>query len=336
MNGVYEMNYKELNNAFRAINSWYSKKTKVLNIKTRPYNTSFVFSNIINKVLSDGGNVLYIWCNTENNNFYIDKQKFYNTMFQENDNNNFSGNIEFGTIDEIRKIKNEYDLVIIDDITRFSKATVEIIRDAVEEIYWRAMKIIIYTCEIVFPIGQKLDLVYLADTISMIEPRIINTRIRLEEDIPLTLYDYLKWFKETKKRVIIVVPSEEKLNKVYNHYYHALKIERIRVVRFVRGQNFQFIKEIIDGYSDCLFIITNYIGEYVNCIEDLNIVVLFADDIFYSYKKFLYLAGALNIKNDILPEVLFVSKDVSDDMDMAKFMIRGFNKMLWEKKLIRH
>lgn len=336
MNGVYEMNYKELNNAFKAINSWYSKKTKVLNIKTRPYNTSFVFSNIINKILSDGGKILYIWCNTEVNNFYIDKQKFYSTMFQGKDYFDFSGNIHFGTVDEIGKIKEEYDLVIIDDVTKFSKVTIEDIRDAVEEIYWRAMKIIVYTCEIAFPIGQKLDLVYLPDATSMIEPRIINTRIRLEEDIPLTLYQYLKWFKETKKRVIIVVPSEEKMNKVYNHYYHTLKIDEIRVVRYIRGQNFQFIKDIIEGYSDCLFIITNYIGEYVNDIEDLNIIVLFADDMFYSYKKFLYLSGALNIKNDILPEVLFVSKEISNDMDMAKFMIRMFNKMLWEKKLIRH
>lgn len=336
MNGVYEMNYKELNNAFKAINSWYSKKTKVLNIKTRPYNTSFVFSNIINKILSDGGKILYIWCNTEVNNFYIDKQKFYSTMFQGKDYFDFSGNIHFGTVDEIGKIKEEYDLVIIDDVTKFSKVTIEDIRDAVEEIYWRAMKIIVYTCEIAFPIGQKLDLVYLPDAISMIEPRIINTRIRLEEDIPLTLYQYLKWFKETKKRVIIVVPSEEKMNKVYNHYYHTLKIDEIRVVRYIRGQNFQFIKDIIEGYSDCLFIITNYIGEYVNDIEDLNIIVLFADDMFYSYKKFLYLSGALNINNDILPEVLFVSKEISNDMDMAKFMIRMFNKMLWEKKLIRH
>lgn len=330
------MNYRELNNAFKAINSWYSKKTKVLNIKTRPYNTSFVFSNIINKILNDGGKILYIWCNTEINNFYIHKQKFYNTMFQESEEKNFNKNIDFATIDEIEKIKDEYDLVIVDDITKFSKVAVEAIRDAVEEIYWRAMKIIIYTCEVVFPIGDKLDLVYLIDANSMIEPRIINTRIRLDEDIPLILYEYLKWFKETKQRVLVVVPSEQKLNKVYNHYYHALKLEDIRVIRYIRGQSFEFIRDIINGYSDSLCIVTNYIGSYIKDIEDLNIVVLFAEDILYSYKKFLYLCGALNVKMNVLPEVIFVSKEISNEMDMAKFMIRGFNKMLWEKKLIRH
>ena len=29
------MNYKELSNAFKKINKWYGKRTKVLNIKTR-------------------------------------------------------------------------------------------------------------------------------------------------------------------------------------------------------------------------------------------------------------------------------------------------------------
>lgn len=336
MDGVYAMKYKELNNAFKLINNWYSKKTKVLNIKTRPYNTSFVFSNIINRVLNEGGRVLYIWCNTEVKDSYINKRKFYDDMFQGNENLEVNKNIDFFIIDEVTKIKSEYDLVIIDDVTKFSKATVELIRDAVEEIYWKSLKIIIYTCQIVFPIGQKYELAYLKDSTLMIEPRFINTRIRLDEDIPLTLYDYFKWFKETRKKVIIVVPSEEKLNKVYNNYYNTLKKDEIRVVRYIKGQNFQFVKEIIDGYSDSLFIITNYVGAYIQEVQDLNVVVLFADDIYYSYKKLLYLSGAININGDILPEVILVSKEVSSDMDNAKSMIRGFNKILWEKKLVRH
>lgn len=330
------MNYKELTNAFKVINNWYSKKTKVLNIKTRPYNTSYVFSNVISKVLNDDGRVLYIWCSTEINDFYILKQKFYSIMFQGDRKYEFNKNIEFVRVDEVEKIKDEYDLVIIDDITKFSSATVENIRDVVDKIYWKASKIIIYTCEIVLPIGEKFELVYLSDTTSMIEPRILNTRIRLDEDIPLTLYEYFKWFKETKKRVVIVVPSEEKLNKIFNFYYHTLKKEEIRVIRYVKGQSFQYVQEILDGFSDSLFILTNYIGSYIKEIEDLNVIVLFADDIYYSYKKLLYLSGTLNIKKTVLSEIIFVSREVSNDMDIAKFMIREFNKMLWEKKLVRH
>ena len=33
------MNYKELSNAFKKINKWYLKRTKVLTLKTIPFNT---------------------------------------------------------------------------------------------------------------------------------------------------------------------------------------------------------------------------------------------------------------------------------------------------------
>ena len=41
------MNYKELSNVFKKISKWDSKKTKVLSIKTRPFNTIAVFSTKI-------------------------------------------------------------------------------------------------------------------------------------------------------------------------------------------------------------------------------------------------------------------------------------------------
>ena len=56
------MNYKELSNAFKKINKWYSKRTKVLTVKTRPFNTMEVFSNIINKVLHENSKILYVFC----------------------------------------------------------------------------------------------------------------------------------------------------------------------------------------------------------------------------------------------------------------------------------
>ena len=60
------MNYKELSNAFKKINKWYSKRTKVLTLKTRPFNTIDIFSNIINKIVQENGKVLYVFCSEEN------------------------------------------------------------------------------------------------------------------------------------------------------------------------------------------------------------------------------------------------------------------------------
>ena len=55
------MNYRELNNTFKEINAWYKKKTKVLNIKSRPFNTAFIFYDILNKIINENGNVLYVF-----------------------------------------------------------------------------------------------------------------------------------------------------------------------------------------------------------------------------------------------------------------------------------
>ena len=59
------------------------------------------------------------------------------------------------------------------------------------------------------------------------------------------------------------------------------------------------------------------------------------DDASYTYKRIVYLCGCIDVKSDILPEVLLVSRDTSMDMDKSREIIREFNKRLWEKKLLR-
>ena len=247
------------------------------------------------------------------------------------------GNIEEGitfiSIDEIEDIGDEYSLIIFDDITMFSKSTIKDMRDAVEKVYWKVNKIIIYSCERVFPIGEKMDLVYLLNPVPMIEPRFLNTRIKLEDNIPLAVYEYVKWFSYNNKNVIIMVPDKEKLNKVYYTYKDNLKENNTRVIKYEKGDDFNNIEDIIK--SEPVFIVTNSMGDYINRIEDVNILVLFGDDASYSYKRIVYLCGCIDVKSDILPEVLLVSRDTSMDMDKSREIIREFNKRLWEKKLLR-
>lgn len=324
------MNYKELSNAFKKISKWYSKRTKVLTLKTRPFNTIDIFSNIINKVLQENGKVLYVFCSEEKE--FIKDRINYISEFIDNDLiKKIKNNLNFITISNVKNVSENYDLAIVDDITLFSKISNEYIRESIEAIYWKTNKIIIYSSEYIFPIGEKLDLPYMISEEPMIEPRIMSTRIRLEENIPLSLFEYFKWFKENKRIVLVVVPSKEKLNKVYNHYYQVLRELDIRVIRYTKNQNFNFLKEIIDGYSDSLFIVTNNYGQYINNIENLNIILLFADDIYYSYKKIVYMCASINKIKEIQSEFIMVSKDISEDMDNAKSIAREFNRRLWEK-----
>lgn len=329
------MDYKELNSCFKKINSWYNKKTKVLTIKTRPFNTTYIFSEIINKVLNDGGRVLYVWCTNEINYTPKDDKEYCNSLYKEKSKSQFKGSIEFVTINEIVEFNREYDLVIYDDISIFSSVDIIALREAVEELYWRSRKILIYTCEKTFPIGEKYELVYLKLNIPIIEPRFITTRIRLEEDIPLALYEYFKWFKDNNKNVLIIVPNDEKLDKVYSHYYHTLKREDIRLIKYHKGEKINFVEKIITESEDGVFILTNNMGTYINEIDHLSIVVLFADDINYSYKKLLYLCGTIKFDKKCIPEMLLVSKEITSNMEKVKSITRGFNQKLWDKKLLK-
>lgn len=328
------MNYKELNNAYKRINTWYGKKTKVLSIKTRPYNSYIIFSNVIDKILSSNGKILYIWCNSEVNN--TKKQAEYiDVLFTQQERKVYANQIKFISVKQIKDTVDEYDLVIFDDITMFSQISSDKLREAVEEVYWRSKKIIIYSCEKVFPIGERLELVYLLNNKPMIEPRYITTRIKLEEDIPMALFEYYRWFKLNKRKVLVIVPSEDKLNKLYNNYYKLLKEEDIRVIKFHRDQNLNCIREILEENNDSIFIITNNIGQYISEIDDVNVVILFSDDDTYYYKKLIYTCGALNTNSKIVPEMILASREISSDMDKAKNMTRGFNKKLWERRLQR-
>lgn len=329
------MNYKELSNAFKKINNWYGKKTKVLNIKTRPFNSIEIFSNIINKVLYENKKILYIFCSEEKDYIKVRINDIYKFLDNTIISKQLESNIHFVNIGDIEGVDKFYDLVIVDDISLFSKISNEYIRESIENVYWKSNKIIIYSSEYIFPIGEKIELNYILSYDPMVEPRLISTRIRLEENIPISLFEYFKWFKESKKIVLVLVPSEEKLNKVYNHYYEVLRDLDIRVVRYTKNQDFKFIKDIIDGYSNSLFIVTNNCGQYMNNILNVNIIILFADDIYYSYKKIVYMCASLNNSREIKSELIMVSREVSQDMDYAKNITREFNKKLWEKQYLK-
>lgn len=329
------MNYNELNKSLNKINKWYNKRTKVLSIKTRPFNTFEIFTNIINKVIGNGGKVLYVLCSNVNENVYNKQIDIERSILKNNVDKTLKNNLEFANINGLSTKCTSYDLVIFDDISLFSNVANESIREMIEELYWKCNKMIIYTSEFIFPIGEKIEIIYLLSQKPMVEPRLLLTRIRLEEDIPLALFEYFKWFKDNKKNVLIVVPSQDKLDRVYNHYCRTLKSFGIQVVKYNRNQDFRNLSNRMKEYSEGVFIIANNIGDYINKINDLNIVMLFADDFYFNYKRIVYICGAIKNNSNTTSEVLIVTKEVSEDIDNAKSIIRGYNQGLWENGYLK-
>lgn len=331
-------NYKEFNSCCTKINQWYRKESKILTITTSPYNTNLIYSSIISEVIRKKGKVIYIWGNEEEDRELINniKLKISSIKYAFLKSGQEDLDITFTSFENIINIRGYYDLCIIDDISAFSLMNKENIVELLEGIYLYNKRIIIYSIEKVVLMGSLIELASVVNNVPFVEPRIINTRINLSEDIPYALYDYLKWFRDNKRRVVIYVPTVEKVNKVYDYYNGVVKLENTKIISFKIGESTKKIDKITNIKDRSVFIITNYYGQYLNKINNLDIVILFSDNRFYSYKKILYLCAEVGKDNERSGEVLMVSKYISVDMENAKKISRDFNKKIWEKGFLSY
>lgn len=331
---------REFNNFTSRINKWYNKQSKILTIITNPYNSTLIFIDLIERILKENKKILYIWGGDEPNKDIVEilKERNLNFTYSYIEEKEGKEDLTFLNFTSTSKIKKNYDLCIFDDISIYSKISKEDLRKCVEDLYLYGNRMIIFSIEKVVNMGKSIFLSDLKRSKPFVEPRIITTRVKLDEDIPYTLYDYLMWFKSNNRKVIIFVPTEEKINKLYNYYKEELKIKDVRIIKFLKGDNLKEIELIYKLKNKSVFVITNNIRSYAKETNDIDIVALFSDDIFYSYKRIIYFCSDVgkNTKDDKMGEVILVAKEISKDMDLAKDMTRGYNKEIWEKGLLNY
>ncbi|MBE6090432.1 MAG: hypothetical protein E7206_20835 [Clostridium beijerinckii] len=336
MRNLCKVTLEDLKYAFDKIDYWYKKNIKFLTVITVPFNTSCVFSKIISKVSQNNGRVLYVWGKEGENKELVNiTREMYSDITHSYIVREISNTkLTFIHYNNLMKIKQNYDLVIFDDITYFSNLSNVNIREMLEMCSNIGERVLLYSIEKTTLVGEKFELAAYNYKKPFVEPRVLTTRIDLNSDIPFSLYDYLKWFRENSHKVAIYVPNKEKLDIVYDYFCNKLKLSNVKVIK-VSGNDDIKKSEKVSKYKDkAIFIITNKIEELLEyCYMD-DAVVLFADNERYTYKKLLYICGQIRNVNLKLPEVLLVSNDISEDIEKAKNMSRDFNKKVWEKRLI--
>lgn len=335
MGNVCKVAQEDLKYACDKIDYWYKKNIKFLTIITVPFNTSCVFSNIISKITQSNGKVLYVWGKSAENRELVNKIREVNSKINHSyiEKGTSITNLTFVHHNNLVEIDEQYDLVIFDDITYFSNLNSANIRDMLEICANLGERVLLYSIEKMALIGEKFELAAYNYKKPFVEPRILTTRIDLNSDIPFTLYDYLKWFKENNHKVAICVPNKEKLSIVYDYFVNKLKLSDVKIMKVSKDDEIKKCEKVLKHKDKAIFILTNKIEELLEyCYMD-DVVVMFSDNERYSYKKFLYVCGQIRNINPQLPEVLLVSNDVSEDMDKAKNMARDFNKKVWEKRL---
>lgn len=330
-------NLKEFNYCTSKINKWYKRQSKLLTIVTNPYNTPLIFLNIIEDTLLAGKKILYVHNCDKYNKEIINGLKKNNSIRYSDNYKDSESDIDFIDFKSVKDVRGAYDLCIIDDISCYSNISKEIIREYIETLYLFSKRIIVYSIERIVNMGMAFQISDLIRNEIFVEPRIITTRVRLDEDMPYTLYDYLMWFKSNNRKVIIYVPNEEKIEKLYNYYTKELQIDDVQVIKHLKKNSTIELEDIYKN-NNSVFIITNDIREYSIKESNIDIVILFSEDKIYTYKRILYFCADVGkyMKDKKYGEVLLVGREITEDMDIAKEMARGYNKKIWEKGLLNY
>lgn len=335
MRNECKVTLQDLKYAFDKIDYWYKKNIRFLTIVTVPFNTSCIFSNIISKICNDSYKVLYVWGKSGENKELISAIREINSRITHCYIEKGSSNkdLTFTYHGNLLKVEGKYDLVIFDDITSFSNLSRVNVRELLDVCTELGDRVLLYSIEKLSLVGEKFELAAYNYKKPFVEPRILTTRIDLNTDIPFTLYDYLKWFKENKHKVVIYVPNKEKVNLVYDYFLNKLKISDVKVMKATRIDEIKVCEKVSKYREKAIFVITNKLEELLEYCNMDDAVVLFSDNERYTYKKILYICGQIRNMNLNLPEVLLVSNEESEDMEKAKNMARDFNKKVWEKRL---
>ncbi len=228
----------------------------------------------------------------------------------------------------------KFDLVIYNEIRSFPIYSKQQIEKILLKMCSEEGTAIAYSVENVLDEGTTIMSLLTNNKIPIIEPRIITTRINLNVEIPLVVYEYLNWSIISNRKVIIFTPDAQKAEAVFK-YLSNLK-DKLSENLFI------YISKKSDAEIPLVFmnknkgiIVTNDFEESYLKFRAVDIIVCFADDNKFNYKQLLYLSSKVGRYEKIQRgEAIFLANIETAQMDMAKSIARKFNEKAWEKGLI--
>lgn len=302
----------EIERISKYIANWLYSNEQFLNVITVPHNSSLIFMRGIADYLDKGKKVLYITNEDEScidlltnikKNTYIRDYSYLRTYNVELEKSLIVCNFKNAI-----KINKKFDLVIYDDIRSLPMYNKYEIIDIMAKNCKEKGKFIAYSIESVFKKKREIVLPVLGTKTPIVEPRVITTKIDLNNDIPYTIYDYLRWAMKYEKKIVIYVPDEKKLYRVFKYLNTYCKDLNKNLVYFSKEDkdlktvfNFLKIKKGIMVTDDFKENIYQLIKD-----KEINEIVFFANHYMYDYKKLVYFCGEKAwIKKNIMKEVIF-------------------------------
>lgn len=323
----------------KRIIDFLNTKKAYLNIVSIPYNSSVVFLEALLYLFNMNKKVLYITNENEKDIQIINILKA-NSQFK--DYACYRGSDNFGEYSLVitnsynsSYLDRKFDVVIYDDIRSFPEYSSFEILDIMNNKVNKNGKLIYYGIEPIFKNKMELSIPYRMNKVPMLEPKVINTRIDILKDIPFVVFDYLRWSIKEQRKVIIYVHEKKIMDSIYNCLLKYKDSLTKNIIYYSSNEeNIKLLENFMKFESG--IVVTDDYKELGIDIKDCDIMVFFADNIKFDYKKLVFLAGKVGrCDYKIRGEVVFLSRDESAAMDKARKIIRDFNKEAWEFGLLK-
>lgn len=303
------------------LKKWYVKSNdRFINLICEPYQKLNFIESLIGDCLINNEKVLYVGKSRK-----VCKSEQLNSM-----------NFNFVNFNNLFNIKKNFDLIIYDDVSLYSnKSSIECNEDLM---YLKRLskKIVICSVDKVFNNIKHIEILNNQRKTHFLEPRLITTRVNLENSMPYTLYDYIEWFIREKRILVVYVPNKFNLNKIYEYYTEDLNLEnKVKIVKEDKKNSFLKIVNESRFKKEGIIFITDSLHEYFDSIPECDMVIYSFEKYIVDYKKIIFACGALCKNKCTGREVILLSNEEGDNIETARRLARGFNKTLWRESEIR-
>lgn len=312
-----------------------SKGVEKIDIISPLNNKEFLFKWVLEYEIAKGKRILYILSSEEG----LDKVKSFINKEYLNYLGNISsketkGKINLCTYNMALYLNETYDIVIYDEVNSRPHLRKNI-EKTIDKLCCSYGTKIAYSFERIFNSDNFLVFLGNGSFQPVVEPRIIQTRVNIEEEIPLNVYEYLLWSIKMGRKIIIYTPSDEKVDKVYD-YINGIK-DRLTDNIFKKKSGEENRKQVSKFIVASMGImITNDFKETFQGIYSTNIMLFFADDRSFTYMDLVYISSKIN---GFFPkdreEVLFVCNVETEDMNKCRDALREINKEAWSQGIFR-
>ncbi len=310
----------------------FMKKVRKINVVSPLNNRAAIFNKTINYAINEGKKVLYI-INKDKDAIDLSKERV--NYIEDSSCEAKLGNINICNHNVAIYLEEKFDLIIYDEINSRPMYTRESISKLMINICSNYGTMITYSIEAVFRSGMTIYNLKEDLECPIAEPRFISTRIKLEEGIPNSVYDYLKWSINSNNKVIIYVPHKEKVDKIYKGLKDIKEnlTSNIYRVKSDEPERKRFIRFLLA--EEGILITDDFNEEHIG-LKPVNIMVFFADSDVFTYKDLVYISSRVNrVLKNTKEEVMFICNNETDDMDRCRSILRELNKKAWEQGYFR-